>query len=155
MTTTIIPATSSVNVVLPRRVNRAEPVVDRPSAPHQVPPSLRFMLTPEALQEAEKFRWHLYEIGWEIIEPRHRIALVERIIAIMPERYPHVAKADRVIDGMLTEALRAFGRTPDMPGWWRIILWAMAKGHPEKLRPDCRLVIDAAQPKKPADDCPF
>jgi hypothetical protein len=32
----------------------------------------------------------------------------------------------------------------------------MAKGHPEKLRVDCKLVIDAARPKKePMDDCPF
>jgi len=76
MTVTTIPATSSGNIVMPRRVKRADPVVDQPSASHQVAPSLRFMLAPEALQDAEKFRWHLYEIGWEILEERHRISLV-------------------------------------------------------------------------------
>jgi hypothetical protein len=154
MIPTTIPATAG-NVVLPRRVRSSEPIANQPASPHQVPPSLRFMLTPEALQEAEMFRLYLYEIGWEIIQNEHRAALVEKIVALMPERYPNVARADKAIDGMLVEALRAFGRTPDMPGWWRTILWSMSGGHPETLRGYCKFVIAAGRPKVSADDCPF
>ena len=146
MTMSILPATCSGNVLLPRRITRTETVENKPSPARVVPPSLRFMLAPDALDEAERLRRHMYQIRWEMMTIERRIRFMEeQILALLPSQYPFIARADQAIGGTLAEAFRAVGMTPEMPGWWRSILLVMSNGHPEKLRRYCMDVIDFAR----------
>jgi hypothetical protein len=137
-----------MNLLSPRTVQRAERVVDMPSRPEQVPPGLRFMLRPEALEEAWAFWKWLDSVVFDMMTDQHRKAFFEsQVVATLPSKYPLLAMADRAVGGEFTKALLGVGRTPEMPGWWHTMLLSLRQGHPEHFRARCGDVIAASNPE--------
>src|SRR5690606_34952667 len=94
-----------MNLLSPRTVQRAERVVDMPSRPEQVPPGLRFMLRPEALEEAWAFWKWLDSVVFDMMTDQHRKAFFEsQVVATLPSKYPLLAMADRAVGGEFTKA---------------------------------------------------
>jgi hypothetical protein len=139
-----------MNVLSPRTVQRAERVVDMPSRPEQVPPGLRFMLRPEALEEAHQFWKWIDSVSFAYDNAEQRKRWFEtQVVATLPTKYPLLAMADRAIGGEFAKALLGVGRTPEMPGWWHTMLLCLRQGHPERFRAYCRDVIAASNPEAP------
>lgn len=117
------------------------PVV--PALPEAVPPALRFMLEPAGRDDGYRFYKDVGDIGWHM---RDTAAWAEKwIIGKMSTRWPAVARADEVIDGLLSDALRVVAANPrSFPRWWLSVAVCLANGHPERLRECCQRVLEHA-----------
>ena len=149
MTTTTYPAKGPMAV----STTKFTPAVGKPfpSTPEMVQPSLRFMLEPEAMADAEAFYSRLANhIAWTNIPDRLRMSFVEKqLIITMPERWPYVARANEVVDGLLADALRVYAANPKFPGWWISPAICLMNGRPQHLAEACRKVLQYAGAMNP------
>lgn len=117
-----------------------------PSLPSEVPPTLRFLLTPEVIDGGKEFFHHINDVvSWSNIPGHLMVDFVEKhIVGKLAEQWPHVARADAHFDGLLVEVLRAFAANPKLPGWWKSPYIALLNGHPEMIRSACEKVLGIA-----------
>ena len=118
-------------------------VVTKEERRARTPPALRFMLSDEAKREAQAMHRYLtQEVVWGNLRGDRRAAFVEKyVVAAMETRWPHVARADRAVGGLVTAAFRAFAAMPDVPFFWADPVRVLAAGTPEILRQACERVI--------------
>lgn len=124
-----------------------------PDAEDRVPPALRVMLEPEAVAEANAFHDHLTKrIAWGNCDghPGGRLAFVERqLVGKLAERWPYIARADRAVGGLLSEALRAAAAHREFPPIWDRPALMLAARRPELMRELCEEVIAYRRPDRP------
>lgn len=111
----------------------------RPAPAEDVPAHLRFLLEPEAIEDAKSFMAAMRDLAWSAM--RDPLAFVEKMfIAPMAQKWPAVAAADVAVGGLITEGLRRIAVDWRTVGHFRVGGW-MAAGHPQKLETECLFVI--------------
>lgn len=130
------------NRILPKESVR----VERPSLPEEVPPTLRFLLSPDVMEDGEKFFSHINNrVSWSNIPGHLLVGFMEQhIVGKLAVEWPQVANANDHFGGLLVEVLRAYAANPKMPGWWKSPFMALAKGRPGSIRSACEGILGIA-----------
>jgi hypothetical protein len=117
-----------------------------PSLPEMVPPTLRFLLAPEVLEDGERFYKHINaRVCWHNLPAHLMVDFMEKhIVGKLATEWPQVARADAHFEGLLSEVLRAYAANPKLPGWWKSPFIALLNGRPERIRPACEEVLGIA-----------
>lgn len=115
-----------------------EPKADRvtPALPTEVEPRLRFLLAPEARDEALDLYRLLRDDLWQ--RPGWLAGWLERR---MPTACPNLVRADEALRGLLTAALRHVAANPGVPAWWLSVAVCVANGRPDRLRESCEDIL--------------
>lgn len=124
-----------------RRNERATPkFFDRVVTENEIRPKLRFLLSDEAKAEGAQMVRNLKCYSLIRLEDGTRCQFESLVRGIREGRYPNIAAADEIMDGVLTASLQKIAdgfRQPETMLWYQS--WAV---HLEKGRPD--LMQDAA-----------
>ena len=118
--------------------------MSEPAPPQDVPPSLRFLQSPEAMEDGRRFGEEMRSLS---LYGGRAEAFVEReIVSRMGERWPHVAAADRALGGVISEVVRKAARLRgDLPGWHRVA-HGIAIGHPQVVGDTARELLSRPEP---------
>lgn len=119
--------------------------MSEPAPPQDVPPSLRFLQSPEAMEDGRRFGEEMRSLS---LYGGRAEAFVEReIVSRMGERWPHVAAADRALGGVISEVVRKAARLRgDLPGWHRVA-HGIAIGHPQVVGDTARELLSRPEPR--------
>ncbi|MHA6643660.1 hypothetical protein [Mesorhizobium sp. A623] len=115
--------------------------ISPPIRPDQVSPKWRFLLTDEAKKDGREFykQMTFYGSGMSISDPGHWMRKL--VIGRMAERWPNVARADKLTGGLISLALEAVAANPKYPAWWLRLPIALEKGYGDSIEPTCRGII--------------
>ena len=142
-----------------RFLPRLPPV--QPAKPEQVPPSLRFMLEPEAMSEADAFYKRL-----DIL----RGPGFSRLADGLPGAFPRITRVDEILGGALSRLLRLTSDVSIPPGEFvpaKRPAVALANGRPDIVAESARDATEETLKRykrretvsgvvaSPIDDCPF
>jgi len=124
-----------------------EPKADRvtPALPTEVEPGLRFLLAPEARDEALDLYRLLREDLW-----KREGWLAGWLERRMPTACPNLVRADEALRGLLTAAFRHVAANPGIPAWWLSLAVCVANGRPDRLRESCEDILAWQPAAKPA-----
>lgn len=118
-----------------------------PAPAEDVPPSLRFLQSQEAMADAARFGDDMRCLSLHMADP---VSFAERfIVGRMDERWPLVAAADKVLGGLISEVVRKAARSRgDLPGW-KYVADGISIGHPQGIDKGCRNLL--ARPERRHD----
>lgn len=120
-----------------RSTERATPrIVERTVTEAEIRPKLRFLLSAEAREEGEQMARNLgcYTLSRPADETRSQFSSLVR--GIREGRFPHIAAADELMDGVLSESLQKIAdgfRQPEWMLWYQSWANALAKGRPDNM----------------------
>ncbi len=120
-----------------RRPERAVPkTTDRVVTEHEIRPKLRFLLSEEARAEGKQMARNLgcYTLSRPADETRSQFRSL--VSGIREGRYPNIAAADEIMDGVLTESLQRIAdgfRQPEWMVWRQSWANALASGRPHVM----------------------
>ena len=110
----------------------------------QIKPSLRFMRSPEFIVEGEDF----YRAVSYICSSSRKEWIQEYFANRLEQRWPEIARADRAIGGLISEALTVVAQNhPNFPPWWRSIAVCLSRGAADSIEKVCTDVIEYQVPR--------
>ncbi|MBP0439128.1 hypothetical protein [Tianweitania sediminis] len=113
----------------------------RPAPEEDVRPSLRFLLSPEAIAQGQAFVAQMHRTSLWGSGPNSNF--VERIVVPMvQERWPLVAAADAAMGGVILDVIRKALRMQGQLAFWEDAARGLAIGHPQRVEEACRRLLD-------------
>ncbi|WP_146200215.1 hypothetical protein [Ochrobactrum soli] len=123
-------------------IDKKDPL--RPSVDvNSVPEHLRFMCTTSFKDQAKEFYAAL-----DRVQPSSDRSWVRKYYVEKLDSWSHIARANEVMGGLISQTMSIIAEHPHFPAWWRSFGVHLTKGNPEGAIASCERIINFTGNKK-------